>query len=220
MPWRVCRIIDFHMSCASVHGTEDMAKVETGRHLAALITKLEEDLPKYAGIWNYPRVHPGFVEDVRTTIDSMAAYLQEDEVWAAYDDWQHFLNQWEPKIKTPLWAQVGTVIVEGPGPTVVPLHDPSRRIQAKPRTSRVQPRDPARQADLIWHTLLKAMAQDLMERNPQVGGRSATLKEVLDVIEEASQTIDTGEDLKSEEQVAHWLRLVWIEAAERFGVTP
>lgn len=219
MAWRVCRILDFKMDCTSIHGTEEMAKFDTGNHLASLITRLEEDLPKYAGIWNYPKYHPGFVEDIQTTIHSIVAYLQDQEVWAAYDDWQHFMNTWEDKIDTPMWAQIGTVIVEGPGPTVQPIHDPSKRIKVHPSPVPIKPRDPAREMELIWHKMLKAMALDVLARKPMIGDRPATLKEVLDVIERLSKEIDIGEPLSTDAHVAHWMRLIWKEALDRFKVS-
>lgn len=220
MPWRVCRILDFQKNCTSIYSREDIAKIETARHLVALITKLDQDLPKYAGIWNYPAHHPGFVEDVRTTIDSISGYLGEDDVWGAYDEWQQFMNQWEHRLAAPLWVQVGTVIVDGPGPGVQPTYDLTQSMKSSGRRS-FPPRgkDLIRSAAITWHETFKVMAQDLMKKGPKVGRRPATFEEVFTAIEELSKEIDIGQPLSSEDLIGHWLKLIWLEALQRFEVS-
>jgi len=118
MPWRVVRVMDFTSFSASVHAKEEHAKLDVGRHLGALLEQLRVDLPKYATIWHYPRVFPGFVEDATEVVEVAGSLLVTDDVWGAYDVWHEFMNKWDGPLSIPLWAQIGTVVVEGPGPTV------------------------------------------------------------------------------------------------------
>src|ERR1041385_5368055 len=118
MPWRVVRVMDFTSFSASVHAKEEDAKLDVGRHLGALLEQLRVDLPRYATVWNYPRVFPGFVEDATEVVEVAGSLLAADDVWGAYDVWHEFMNKWDGPLSIPLWAQIGTVVVEGPGPTV------------------------------------------------------------------------------------------------------
>lgn len=118
MPWRVVRVMDFTSFSASVHAKEEDAKIDVGRHLGALLEQLRVDLPRYATVWGYPKAFPGFVEDAEEVVEVGGSLLATGDVWGAYDVWHEFMNKWDGPLSIPLWAQIGTVVVEGPGPTV------------------------------------------------------------------------------------------------------
>jgi len=153
MPWRVSRVLDFRSHCTSVHAHEADAKLDTGRQLGALLEKLAADLPNYATHWDYPAAHPGFVEDAAETLDVAGDLLASDRVWESYDVWQAFMNRWEGQLNPPLWAQIGTVVVDGKGPTVKSSYNPGQ-LKAGCHTRKVEPKDVA----AITRDLIRTMA--------------------------------------------------------------
>lgn len=216
MPWRVCRVLDFKKHCTSIHGTEEMAKLDTGGQLAALITILQEDLPKYANNWGYPKFYPGFVEDAAQMIETVGALLQEEQVWEAYDEYHRFMNRWENVLHLPLWAQVGTVIVEGPGPTVESIYRPMAGLarEWQPEMHQVM--------DLEWElrkTLLsfwKAVALEVWDQSIKAGRPPVPIEEVFEVVQQIAYGLD--KDVRKPELMDHWVKLVKQEALQHYGL--
>lgn len=209
MSWRICRILDFQKSCSSVHAQEEIAKIETAGALAAMASRFHSDLPKYAGVWGYPKNHPGFVEGLELMLESVGLLLEDQEVWAAYDEWHTFMNQWEGVLPLPLWAQVGTVIVDGPGPTVEPASRPSKGLE------------PASQKDLAWEVMKslnlmwKTIAREIHEALHTVG-RPEKIVNILFTVELIANEMDPA--VKSPDMVEHWTHLVRQETARRYGL--
>lgn len=216
MSWRVCRILDMEKHCTSVHSQEEMAKVETGSQLAALITKLQEDLPKYAGRWHYPRDYPGFVEDVTQTIDTVGALLQEENVWLAYDEWQHFMNRWEGVLHLPLWAQVGTIVVDGPGPTVEPDFRPMLIEKKRPRPI-TQPIPSQSETGKGWEKIFGIVSTDVY-RALQDAGRPVPAGEIVSTIINLAATLPNAAILDVDTGL-QWVESLRQAAFQHFGLT-
>lgn len=214
MSWRICRVLDFKKSCTSVHGTEEVAKIETGRQLAALITKLQEDLPQYYGYRHYPKYYPGFVEDVAQMVETVGSLLQEEEIWGAYDEWHRFMNRWDKVLHLPLWADVGTVIVDGPGPTVESIYHPME-IKKHPQMNKIM--DVTWELRKAFYLLYKTISENIFNALGAEGRTQPPIGEIRKVVEEISKEIDIG-PLKSQELMDHWSRLVWEESSRRFGL--
>jgi hypothetical protein len=223
MSWRVCRVLDFQKNCTSIHGTEEMAKLDTGGHLAALITRLEENLPKYAGVWNYARVFPGFVEDLAQMINTVGPLLQEEQIWGAYDEWHRFMNRWEGILHVPIWAQVGTVIVEGPGPTVESIFQPMRVTEKLAKKKLYHPEmhkimdaewDLRRELQLLWTSL----SLDIFAARSEFGLPVIPIEEIRKNMEQIASQIDIG-PIKSDELMEHWMKLVRQEAFQHYGIS-
>lgn len=214
MSWRVCKVLDFEKYCTSIHGTEVGAKVETGRHLASLITKLEADLPKYAGVWNYPRVHPGFVEDLEQMIQTVGGLLQEDEVWGAYDEWHRFMNRWERVLATPLWVQVGTIIVDGPGPTVESVYEPSPGLTKRPGCHKIM--NAQWEIRRAMQTYWQMIALDVFSAL-QKAGRTVHIEEIVDKVQQIAYSFD--EDVRKPELIEHWMKLAYQETLQHYGLS-
>lgn len=216
MAWRVCRVLDFEKHCTSIHSTEDVAKVETAGQLAALITRLEQDLPKYAGVWNYPRVFPGFVEDLEQMIQAVGGLLQENMVWEAYDEWHRFMNRWDQVLAVPLWVQVGTVIVDGPGPTVESSYHPMAGIKKHPQMNKVM--DVTWELRKAFYLLYKAISENIFNALGAEGREQPPLGDIRKIVELLASQIDIG-PFKSQEHVDHWSKLVWEESYRHFGLS-
>lgn len=217
MSWRVCRVLDFEKHCTSIHSTEDVAKVETGGQLAALITRLQQDLPKYAGVWNYPKTYPGFVEDAAQMIETTGALLQEEEIWGAYDEWHRFMNRWEGTLHLPLWAQIGTIIVDGPGPTVESMYHPLAGIQKHPQRHKIL--DAKWEIRKAFYDFYKVLSENIFNALGASGREQPAVGQIRKTVEEISTQIDIG-PLKSPELLEHWQKLVWRESFRHFGLMP
>jgi hypothetical protein len=193
-----------------------MAKLDTGGQLAALITRLQEDLPKYANNWGYPESYPGFVEDAAQMIETVGALLQEEQVWGAYDEYHRFMNRWENVLHLPLWAQVGTVIVEGPGPTVESIYGPMAGLarEYQPEMHKVM--------DFEWElrkTLLsfwKEVALDVWDEIGKAGRPPVPIEEILEVVQKIAYGLD--KDVRKPELMDHWAKLVKQEALQHYGL--
>lgn len=216
MPWRVCRVLDFEKHCTSIHSTEDIAKIETGRQLAALITKLQKDLPGYFGYRHYPKYYPGFVEDAAQMIETAGALLQEQEVWGAYDEWHRFMNRWERVLHLPLWVEIGTVIVDGPGPTVESMYHPLAGIEKNPKRHKIL--DAKWELRKAFFVLYKTISENIFNALGAEGRTQPPIGDIRKIVELLSTQIDIG-PLKSPELVEHWSRLVWEESFRHFGLT-
>lgn len=212
MSWRVCRILDFERNCTSIHAQEQMAKMETASQLAALANKLYEDLPKYAGVWNYPRVFPDFVPDLEQMLETLGQLLEDQEVWGAYDEWHRFMNRWDRVLPTPLWVQVGTVVVEGPGPTVKSMYSPSKGLSLKPHKVMDAQWDILKQFHLMW----KQLAEDVRKAMLEAKLPPPPLDEILGTVKKISDSLD--DTVKTPELMEHWIRLVYQEALQHYGV--
>jgi hypothetical protein len=189
---------------------EDIAKMETASQLSALASKLYEDLPKYAGVWNYPRVFPGFVEDLEQMLETVGRLLEDQEVWGAYDEWHRFMNRWDQILPTPLWVQVGTVIVDGPGPTVPSAYQPKASM------------DPKKTMDTQWelmkafHTVWKTVANEVHEAFVKAGQTPPPMNEIVDVVRGIARGMD--EAVKRLDLMEHWIHLVKTDAFEFYGI--
>lgn len=215
MSWRVCRILDFKKDCTSVHALEEIAKMDTARHLAALASKLHEDLPKFRGVWNYPRVFPGFVEDLEQMLESVGQLLEDQEVWGAYDEWHRFMNRWDRILPTPLWVLVGTVIVDGPGPTVESIYHPSEGLEQTLQTNKVMDFqwDLIRQFYLLW----KSVAVDVRNNLIQAKVPVPPLEEIIGTVKQIAYSMD--EAVQDPSLTEHWAHLVKQEALQHYGIT-
>jgi len=211
MSWRVCRILDFKKSCTSVHTKEDMAKMETASQLSALASKFYEDLPNYAGNLGYDRVFPGFTDDAAQMLETLGRLLEDDEIWAAYDEWHRFMNRWDKVLPTPLWVLIGTVIVEGRGPTV----------ETTSYTPMVGP-DPKAVLDTSWdlmrafHMFWKGLALEIRQAFENAGQEPPPEQEVVDVVRSIARSMD--DDVKKVELMDHWFKLVREEAYKHYGI--
>jgi hypothetical protein len=224
MAWRVCRVLDFEKHCTSIHSSEDIAKIETGRQLAALITKLQEDLPGYFGYRHYPKYYPGFVEDAAQMIETAAQMietagylLQEEEVWGAYDEWHRFMNRWEGVLHLPLWVEIGTVIVDGPGPTVESMYHPLAGIEKNPKRHKIL--DVKWELRKTFYTFYKTIAEEIFNTLGAEGRPQPPVGEIRRTVETLSTEINIG-PWKSQELVDHWSKLVREEAFRHFGLSP
>lgn len=214
MSWRICRILDFKKDCTSVHALEEIAKVDTARHLAALAEKFHEDLPSYAGIWGYERGFPGFVEDVQGMLENLGRLLEDDEVWAAYDEWHRFMNRWEDVLPTPLWVLIGTVIVDGPGPTVVSKYHP---LQSMARSMK-----PEKVLDFQWdflkgvHEMWKQIANEIHSAFVESGIKPPSMMEITGTVIRISKDYD--DEVKHPDNLENWYRLTKRDSFQHYGI--
>ncbi len=210
MSWRVCRILDFKKDCTSIHAKEELAKMETANQLSALATKFYEDLPKFAGIWGYDRVFPGFTDDAAQMLETLGRMLEDGEVWGAYDEWHRFMKRWDRILPTPLWVLIGTVVVEGRGPTVESSYMPA-----------VGP-DPKAAMDLQWelmralHLMWKSIADQVHKSFLNAGQEPPPEREVVDVVRAIARSMD--EAVKKPELLEHWSHLVQQEVFHHYGI--
>lgn len=210
MSWRVCRILDFEKNCTSIHAIEEIAKMETAAQLAALASRLHADLPKYAGVWHYQRVFPGFVEDLEQMLETLGRHLEDQEVWGAYDEWHRFMNRWDQRLPTPLWAQVGTVIVDGPGPTVKSSYHPSESLDPK------QMMDLTWEIMRTWHLAWKSIAAQVQQAFTKAGQTPPPMREIMDVVQMIARGMD--EAVKQPDLLEHWMHLVRQETFHHYGI--
>jgi hypothetical protein len=215
MSWRICRILDFKKDCTSVHALEEIAKVHTATHLAALANKFHEELPQYASVWGYERVFPGFIDDAQQMLETLGVLLEDEEVWGAYDEWHRFMNRWEEVLPTPLWVLIGTVIVDGPGPTVTPKYHPAESL--------ARSMDRGKQMDWQWN-LMKALqgawntiAVEINERIAATGAEPPSFADILNMVMTISKSYD--KEIKTPENMEHWYRLTRRDAFHHFGFT-
>jgi hypothetical protein len=215
MSWRICRILDFKKDCTSVHALEEIAKVDTARHLAALASKFDEELPQYATVWGYERNFPGFIEDAQQMLESLGVLLEDDEVWGAYDEWHRFMNRWEDVLPTPLWVLIGTVIVDGPGPTVTPKYHPAESL--------ARSMDRGKQMDWQWnflktlHETWRTIATEVNQRFVDSGAQPPPFAEIMNTVMTISKSYD--EEVKDPKNIEHWYRLTRRDTFHHFGFT-
>jgi hypothetical protein len=220
MPWRVCRILDFKTYCTSVHFREEVAQEETANQLLSIVNKLEADIPKYRGVWGYDRHHPGFVNDLIETIQAIRKRIEDRDVWGAYDDWHGFLQFWEGKLDPPLWVQVGTVVVEGLGPTEIPAYNPlSSPFHGQPKKTRVM--DPVRaDTNKAYMDFFKEITREVMLLKERETGTIPSAKEVLDGVKQAASEIDFDPTKEQDRDWAwkHYFELIIKNVEHKFGV--
>lgn len=214
MSWRICRILDFKKDCTSVHALEEIAKVDTARHLAALANKFHDDLPNFATTWGYEREFPGFYDDAVQMLDSLVVLLEDDNVWGAYDEWHRFMNRWEDVLPTPLWVLIGTVIVDGPGPTVVSKYHPLESMAKTLKREKV--------LDFQWdflkavHDMWKQIATEIHNAFQQSGLAAPPMREITDTVVRISKDYD--DDVKRPDNLENWYRLTRRDSFQHYGI--
>lgn len=221
MPWRVCRIRDFNKYCTSVHSREDVAKVETANQLTSMINELESNIPKYRGYWGYDKYHPGFVDDMIEMIQAVRRRIEDEDVWGAYDDWHHFMQHWEGRLDPPLWVQVGTIIVEGPGPTAVPSYNPGTRKASwfHPKAREVEQTTFGIQKEYM--KFFRELAAEVISRRHRATGERLETKAVLDGVVQAAGEIDFDPTKEQDKDWAwkHYFELIIKNVEGKFGVS-
>jgi hypothetical protein len=220
MPWRVCRIRDFTKHCTSVHSREDVAKVETASQLSGMLDELESNIPRYRGYWAYDKYHPGFVDDLIEMIGAVRRRIEDDDVWGAYDNWHHFMRYWEGKLDPPLWVQVGTIVVEGPGPTAVPAYNPGTRTPPRfhPKAEEVQQTQLEFEQEYL--KFFKKIAAEVITRKYKQTGEHLPVTEVLDQVVRAAGEIDFDPTKEQDKDWAwkHYFELIIKNVESKFGV--
>lgn len=114
--WRVQYLDPDEAFCVSVYRDEEIARMDTGRHLAALMGFLRSK--NFFQNYRYGRDFPEMIADARVLAENVSVLLQLGEEWQAYDAWHEFLARWPEIFGLPIWIGAGTVIVEGPGPRI------------------------------------------------------------------------------------------------------
>lgn len=214
MSWRICRILDFKKDCTSVHALEAVAKADTATQLAALASKFHEDLPSYAGIWGYERGFPGFVEDAQGMLENLGILLEDDDVWGAYDEWHRFMNRWEDVLPTPLWVLIGTVIVDGPGPTVVSNYHPMQTMAKSLKPEKV--------LDWQWdflkavHEMWKHIAVEIRDAFVNSKIVPPSILEITDTVIKISKEYD--DEVKHPDNLENWYRLTRRDSFQHYGI--
>jgi hypothetical protein len=220
MPWRVCRILDFKTYCSSVHFREEAAQEETVNQLLSIVDKLEADIPKYRGVWGYDRRHPGFVDDMIEMIQAVRRRIEDRDVWGAYDDWHGFLRYWDGQLDPPLWAQVGTVVVEGVGPTETAAYNPMASPLYQPiKKSRVM--DPNRaEMNKAYMEFFKEVTKQVILKKERETGILPEAKEVFDGVMQAAKEIDFDPTKEQDQDWAwkHYFELILKNVEDKFGV--
>lgn len=210
MSWRVCRILDFQKDCTSIHAKEELAKMETANQLSALANKFYEDLPKFAGIWGYDQVFPGFIDDTSQMLETLGRLLEDGEVWGAYDEWHRFMNRWDRILPTPLWVLIGTVVVEGRGPTVESAYMPS--VSPDPKATMDRQWELLRSLHLLW----KSIADQVHKAFVNAGQEPPSEREVVDLVRTIADGMDPA--VKKVELLDHYARLVQQEVFQHYGI--
>jgi len=211
MSWRVCRILDFKKDCTSIHAKEELAKMETAAQLAALGSKFHQELPNYRRNLGYDRAFPGFTDDAAQMLETMGRLLEDGEVWGAYDEWHRFMNRWDDQLPTPLWVLIGTVIVEGKGPTVESSYHPSK-LSVDPKAEMDARWDLMRAIHMMW----KAIALQVHQSFVNAGQPPPPEQEVIDVVRAIARSMDDA--VKKPELMDHYMHLVQQEVFQHYGI--
>lgn len=219
MPWRVCRVLDFRKHCTSVHSNEEIAKIETANQLLSLVNNLEAEIPRYLTYRGYEKNHPGFVADLREMIAAVRRRIEDGDVWGAYDDWHRFLQYWDRLLQMPIWVDVGTVVVDGPGPTVTPEYDPKyleKSLRYHPKKEAVSETtfDMEKAAHEFVRDVLKLVQSS-------EAGQGLDPELVVQEIRKAMNEIDFNPVREQDQEWAwgHYFELVIKNVYERFGIT-
>lgn len=114
--WRVQYVDSSQARCLSVHRDEAIARVDVGRHLAGLAGTIRAIVPGLRRR-RYGLDFPEMLDDGLLVADAIVESLSMGDEWAAYDRWHAFLARWRHVFGTPWWPEVGTVIVQGSGPS-------------------------------------------------------------------------------------------------------
>lgn len=220
MPWRVCRILDFTKHCTSVHSREEVAKVETANQLSSIVNQLESQIPQYRGAWAYDKYHPGFVDDMIEMIAAVRHRIEDDDVWGAYDDWHRFMAHWDRVLSTPLWVQVGTVVVEGPGPTVAAAYNPGSSFKRHPKSEVVAKTEFEGQQAYI--KFFQDLAAEVIERKQQQTGELLEGEAVLETVIQAAAEIEFDPIKERDKDWAwkHYFELIIKNVEEKFALGP
>lgn len=217
MPWRICRVLDFTKHCTSIHSNEEVAKIETANQLLSLIDKLEADVPRYRGPWAYEKYHPGFVDDLVEMIQAVRRRIEDGDAWGAYDDWHRFLQHWDRVLVTPLWVQVGTVLVEGPGPTVTPSYKPSDLYRHRPKGEAATRAEP--DIKKAYMMFFEELATKVISRK-QEAGEYLQAAQVLNEVIRAAEAVkfDPTKEQDPDWAWKHYFDLIIKNVEEKFGV--
>lgn len=139
--WRVQYETPDEIFCTSVHQDEEIARMDTARHLMAMMTLLRKRT--FFKHYRYGKDFPEAMEDAEATAQRIEALIFDGKEWAAYDAWHEYLARWPEVFGMPVWIGVGTVIVEGPGPSVqVPFHTARRGGRQGPASGELSGAEP------------------------------------------------------------------------------
>lgn len=96
----------------SIHNNEASAAGEVGYLLGTWIWRNLQHYLAEGGEFEAPE-HPAFFEGMQYLIPQIQQLIQAGKVWDAYDLWEDFYLRFENEFGRPLYAKIGTVIVEG-----------------------------------------------------------------------------------------------------------
>lgn len=96
----------------SIHNNEASAAGEVGYLLGTWIWRNLQHYLAEGGEFEAPD-HPEFFEGMKYLIPAIQQLIQQGRVWEAYDLWEDFYLRFENEFGRPLYAKIGTVIVEG-----------------------------------------------------------------------------------------------------------
>lgn len=96
----------------TIHNNEASAAGEVGYLLGTWIWRNLQHFMAEGGEFEGPE-HPEFFKGMEYLVPAIQQLIQQGKVWDAYDLWEDFYLRFENEFGKPLYAKIGTVIVEG-----------------------------------------------------------------------------------------------------------
>lgn len=111
MLWRVQSAWSQGLHPAFMGREQHLAERDVSRLLGSWIIV---NLLKVSAFYTQTGRHPDFALQANMVAAGIGRLLDADDVWGAYDLFHSFIDKFENEFKSPMWAVVGTVIVEAP----------------------------------------------------------------------------------------------------------